>query len=350
MATLPGRLQQKWAFLVGASEYRRVEKLRYGAADALEMQKSLQNNLGFPEQNIITLSDNSTLKPGMSEIFEQLGRVKEQGIGENDLLIFYFSGHGYYDPSTAEDYLLPIEATPFNIRRTAIRMSDVVEELKSTGCRNVVLFIDACREGVETSRGLEALGSASKSVVDREGMATFFSCDPRDRSFEISELGHGSFTYCLLEAIKKPDIRTVADLDKYLKANVPTINASYNKRPQRPFLVLNPQDILELPIFASRVVLEMAADTNTLIAKITDLFNEGSINAQSYAGVLVHLEQGRETLWDKAKSRLITSLCDGDLPPDQFMTTWAKLGKLSIPSSSEPARILPPNAFTRPEN
>src|SRR5207248_1520820 len=102
------------------------------------------------------------------------------------LLVFYFSGHGM--SHNGKDYLLPIKASPYALSETGIKVETLVEKLAATGCKNIVMFIDACREATD---GAKSIGlEDTRNAVERAGIVTFFSCDSKDKSYEIDQLQH----------------------------------------------------------------------------------------------------------------------------------------------------------------
>src|SRR5205814_7724741 len=123
------------------------------------------------------------------------------------------------------------------------------------------------------------LGEISREAVDREGLVTFFSCDPKEKSYEIDELRHGVFTYCLLEAIKGGQCPTVALLDKYLDSEVPKLNKKYGKNLQRPWLVIKPQDKSELTVFYNALAIrDNDQKYDSLIKALADLYADDVID------------------------------------------------------------------------
>src|SRR5207245_1417629 len=109
---------------------------------------------------------------------------------------------------------------------------------------------DACREATD---GAKSIGlEDTRNAVERAGIVTFFSCDSKDKSYEIDQLQHGSFTHCILEAITSKCCNTVDELDQYLRTNVPLTNSKYRKPPQQPYAIIQPAEKGKLPIFFSR--------------------------------------------------------------------------------------------------
>lgn len=254
----------RWAVLVGACDYERHPPLKYATLDAAKFADSLIQKLGFDRKRVLLLadSDDGQGQPTRRDLFDALGLLCEahspyfadQGvepIAKDDLFLFYFTGHGLRTKE-GKELLLPVEASKYSVAHTSIALEDIVSEIDRLPCDHKVLFIDACREEFDRDDGAKAVGGkgiGERAIVDRAGLVTFYSCDPKDRSYEIDELQHGSFTYCLLEAIKHPEVNTLHELETYLKSRVPQVNAGAGKTAQKPFVVPNPVDMLQIDLF-----------------------------------------------------------------------------------------------------
>ncbi|BAZ30153.1 hypothetical protein NIES4074_26090 [Cylindrospermum sp. NIES-4074] len=120
-------------------------------------------------------------------------------------------------------------------------MDFVTQRLRRCGADNVVLFLDACRN--ERSRSGLGIGG------EHQGVITFYSCSSQQKSWEIEQLQHGSFTHALLEGLRingEGNCATVERLQEYLKRRVPAINQDYGKIPQNPYAVAEPATKLHL--------------------------------------------------------------------------------------------------------
>ena len=181
-------------------------KLRYCTRDVEKMRDAFIKRLDVPEENIVCISDETETKPAYVKIHDQISNLHQRfKIAPDDVLFFFFSGHGIRDPKHQTDLLLPLDSRPNTIDGTSIPIPRIVDFLKKTGCQNIVMFIDACRskvqlagaKGAENVESLEAgLGEASRQALEKEAqIVSFFSCDPHEKSYEIEPLEHGSFTY-----------------------------------------------------------------------------------------------------------------------------------------------------------
>ncbi len=285
---------RRWALVVGAGGYEFFNSLDYSVDDAIDFRDSLVEHLKFDSEKVVLLADSdktgAQYKPTRNYVFHHLGAFSNpdspyyvkhgfEPIGEDDLFVFYFSGHGMRTEE-GEQYLLPMEASNESVTQTGVLLDEVVKGIEKLPCRHKVLFIDACRADIE---GAGARGPSSGEgfggleVVDREGLATFYSCDPKQRSYEVEDLKHGTFTYELLQAVLHAEVNTLHDLDKHLKSRVPRLNVEHGKPPQKPFCHSNPTDMLDLPLFRLFVEAKIS-DTDELVAMANALFEQGKID------------------------------------------------------------------------
>ena len=184
----------KWAVLFGATKYQHVEPLKFCTQDVIEIGRVLRSRLGFPSDHILEFGDGLSCEPEYSPFWRNLGRfLKKSGIAEDDLLVFYFSGHGFCD-GDSKDYLMPVDASLDALSETGIGVDLLIGRLRETGCSTVVTIFDACRNVMSGAKGLSGFGEESKSksksesLIERPGVLSFFSCDPTDRSWEIEDL------------------------------------------------------------------------------------------------------------------------------------------------------------------
>jgi uncharacterized caspase-like protein len=274
----------KWAILVGVQKYFIESSLNYTEADVSEIRKAFIDSCQFPNDHITMLSDSSDKQPIRGLIFNELEIAKNK-VKADDLLVFYFSGHGMCSED-GKDYLLPPDAASGTVKNTGIAVRDIIDNLKETRCNNVVMFLDACRLTSTGAKGLDqnSIGADSEQALrDRKGIVTFFSCSPRETSYEIDELKHGSFTYNLLEAFKDRTCTTIAKIDEYLRVNVPRTNKLYHKLDQMPYTVVEPNEKNLQTYFVTteqiRVLEEKAKELNGMLTELwlssrleTDLF------------------------------------------------------------------------------
>jgi predicted MPP superfamily phosphohydrolase len=334
--------QKRWAVLIGINDYEHFAKLQYCKQDVIDLAQKLREDLKFDE--VMAIYEEGKVRPDDAAIFVNLNRLRTANkIGADDLLLFYFAGHGINEGG--KDYLLPISAHPNLVKRLGISIQDMIDELKKFNCKHTVMFIDACRETVAGARGVgsttennKAIGADTETLVKKANIATFFSCGPSDRSYEIDALGHGSFTYCILEAIKEGQVSTVADLERYLTINVPHTNMMNDKPPQLPKTVAVPETIKTWPIFRKPSgPLGLYGPYGPLVEKLNQLAaGDETFVGDILPGTLEFLGRIADTLELNAKEQLklsaIKALCADELSLDEFSDTWQAMHRKRIPS------------------
>jgi len=266
----------RWAVLVGINDYQQgFTPLHYCRQDVIALAQVLRESLKF--ENVFEIHEEAPVKPEREAIIRKIAEIRDSGeVKPDDLFLFYFSGHGINEGG--RDYLLPIGASPGDVETLGIRVGDLAKSLKKTKCNNIVMFIDACRDAIAGGKGTASIGEDSKVLFADAGLVSFFSCRPTDRSFEIERLGHGSFTYCLLQAIEE-GLTTISKVNTYLQKNVPQINTRYEKPAQQPYVWPEvPDNDLEVffnPVRSAEPVGELAKLINELVKLHSDRHIEG---------------------------------------------------------------------------
>ena len=236
---------QNWAITVGINRYRNLQALQFAKQDADSMQQYLHDELGC--RPVYHFADDSPPIPqdygpplDSQPTFATLRRFlrvrfEQPFLKAGDNLWFFFAGHGIRHED--RDYLMPIDGDPGDIASTAIPLHYVTERLQRCGADNVILLIDACRS---SSGRRDGLGIGQER---HPGVITFFSCSPKESSYEIEELQHGAFTHALLEGLKlhgEGNCATVERLYHYLSQTVPRLSQQYGKPPQTPYGRIEP--------------------------------------------------------------------------------------------------------------
>ncbi|MFH0990279.1 MAG: caspase family protein [bacterium] len=205
---------QKWAVIVGVSEYqnRGIPSLKYADRDAQAFAEFLQKPEGGgyePSHMRILLNKDATV----SNLKEALLDFLTQAI-DKDLVMIYFAGHGAPDPARPQNlYLLTHDSDPARLGLTAFPMWQIEDVLKRyISARRIVVFSDACHSGGISadfaSRGLDVTKTnlINQFMADlsrtKEGTIVFTASAAGEVSQEFSEFSHGAFTYYLLEGMK----------------------------------------------------------------------------------------------------------------------------------------------------
>ncbi|MHC5860979.1 caspase family protein [Nostoc sp.] len=264
---------KNWAIVVGINNYDNLQSLNYAKGDAEAMKAWFEDEANFDQVFLFT-EDSPAIKTNPPiQTQPTQGRFKrflnaqfeEPLLRPEDNLWFFFAGHGkrFID----QDYLMFLDSDPID-QTTAISVDYVTQRLRRCGADNVVLLIDACRDEGDRS----GLGVGTQ---EHKGVITFYSCAPNQKSWEIDELQHGSFTYSLLEGLRiqgEANCATVERLEQHLRYRVPQLNANYKKSEQNPYLKAEP------PYKMYYILVEQAArikDAESLKYQASIAENEG---------------------------------------------------------------------------
>lgn len=193
---------KRWALCIGAGNYAFLGKLKFAAADADLMAKTLEERFAFSPESVTTITDSnySQLKPTAHDIEATLDeKLKDKRLDKGDLFILYFSGHGI--GTASGDYLAPTDATQENIEKVGIPVKSLTDRFVAAGLKNVVIITDACRAGEKNEFGEELWDLGRKT-----NLAVLLGCSPGERSYEYPSLGHGVFTYQLTKALRNKEL------------------------------------------------------------------------------------------------------------------------------------------------
>ena len=240
-------MAKNWAIAIGINQYDNLQPLSYAQQDAAAMRDYFLNEAGFEQvyyfaedAPAIELDYGPPFKPlptfAKLERFLDIRFENQDFLGSGDNFWFFFAGHGKRHNN--RDYLLPSDVNPRNLERTAIAITTLTENLRRSGADNVILLLDACRSQDEGDRDGEGIG-----IEKQRGVVTLFSCSPNERSYEIDQLQHGSFTHTLLQGLRiqgEGNCATVERLDQHLRYQVPEVNRRYKKPHQTPYTNAEP--------------------------------------------------------------------------------------------------------------
>ncbi len=107
--------------------------------------------------------------------------------GENDIVVFYFSGHGYPGGFCASDGRL--------------NYSEIRKAMSTSRCKNKMMFIDSCHSGGMRQNKSQS-SSAAVNQAKKANVMLFLSSRDSEISRENRQLDNGLFTAFLLKGLK----------------------------------------------------------------------------------------------------------------------------------------------------
>lgn len=226
----------KYALVVGIDEYdnkaQGISSLRYAVGDARAVYQALVDPRrgGFRPENVTLLTDDSPEKPTNITIGKALNRLVTSS-KEGDLVLVFFSGHGYEDQGRA--YLLPANADLDALDQSAIERDAFVRQIDRLAAKKVIVVLDACHSGGVNRGGKGAGKDAALSAkyyenfTGSQGRAFIASSGGGELSWEDEDRGHGVFTSSLVDALSgkadtqpKDGVISLNELRSYVETEV----------------------------------------------------------------------------------------------------------------------------------
>ena len=84
-------------------------------------------------------------------------------------IYFFFSGHGAPDPVKGTSYLVPVDGDPQYLSNTSLTLDYVVQQLRSSKAKEILMFADACFSG---SGGRSVLAPGVRPIVRVKSVST----------------------------------------------------------------------------------------------------------------------------------------------------------------------------------
>ena len=238
--TAPQKDVSMYVLAVGINKYKNPAlNLNYAEPDArgiVDFFKQKGKGL-FKNVEIKEIYNEQATKQGIASKLKQLENSQPQ-----DAVLIYLAGHG--ENINDKWYFIPHELTyperEADVKAKGISSDELSGYIKNIKAQKILLLIDACKSGAVliAFRGFEdrkALSQLSRST----GVHIIAASTKDQFASEVKELGHGVFTYILLEGLKgkavgKGETITVRKLMGYIEEKLPEITKKYKQEAQFP--------------------------------------------------------------------------------------------------------------------
>jgi uncharacterized caspase-like protein len=232
-----------WAVIIGVGRYQSTDipSLRYTVSDAESLYQILVGPGGFRKEHVLLITDKTEKTPTLRNIKWALGTFLARSAKKDDTVLIFFAGHGApeIDQRGVErdglaKYLIPSDADPDDLYSTALPMDEMQTIFGRVEAERMVVFLDACYSGAAGGRTFSSKKTRAANLDDQflerltrsKGRAIITASRPSEVSIELPELGHGIFTYYLVQGLKgaadlnKDGIITVQELYEYVEQQV----------------------------------------------------------------------------------------------------------------------------------
>jgi hypothetical protein len=187
-----------FAVIVGVSRYQSstLARIQYADDDADSVRAHLQRLMtpaDYRNQVLFITNERATRDEIMAGLKRQFVKADE-----NDVILFYFSGHGL------RGAFLPVDYDGASRRVTHQDLQGIFQQSKA---KHKICIADACFSGALSAKGggsgtAVALQPFYKAFENAQGgTALLLSSRPEQESFEDPQLRHGVFTFYLLQGL-----------------------------------------------------------------------------------------------------------------------------------------------------
>ncbi len=149
------------------------------------------------------------------KIRSTLGTWLARKAGKNDLVVIFFAGHGAPETDLAKKspdglvkYLVPYDARADDLFGTGIPMSEIAMIFDRIEAQRIIFISDACYSGAAGGRSFALgnfrgvqIGDPTAELAKGKGRVILTAGDANEPAVEDKTLGHGVFTYFLLEGL-----------------------------------------------------------------------------------------------------------------------------------------------------
>jgi hypothetical protein len=144
--------QKSWALVIGINNYLYVSPLSYAVNDADAITQILVNELGFLQENVVTLKNQDATKQVILDNFLDLSN---KACDPDDRVLVFFAGHGLSIDGLRGPigYLLPVDGNPDN-KNSLIRWDDLTRNADLIPAKHILFIMDACYSGLATKRAI----------------------------------------------------------------------------------------------------------------------------------------------------------------------------------------------------
>lgn len=227
-----------WAVIIGAARYPHMPVLRYTDDDAYQVYAFLKSPEGgaLPDSQVKLLIDEEATHNNIMNAMRSV-YLKADG---NDVIMFYFSGHGL------QGAFLPVDYDGYNNR---LEHSEIKEFLNASKAKHKLVLADACHSGSLLAQRAPISAVLQKYYTAFEqshgGTALLMSSRGEEYSLEDGGLRSGIFSHFLVRGLKgeadidRNKIISIEELFSYVHQNVrkytgnvqtPTLTGDFDSR------------------------------------------------------------------------------------------------------------------------
>lgn len=232
---------------IGINTYKNPRyNLNYAEADASGLETAIKTGLSGIVGNTVVHSIRNAGATRL-DILAAIAKVTSQA-NADDVFILYYAGHGVMSEGANKDfYLVPHDVTQLygndaGLAANGISATELKQLSAAIPAQKQLYILDAC-QSAGAVQSIAFRGAAEEKAIAQLARSTgthwLTASGSEQFASEFDQLGHGAFTYALLQALAGQaagaDRRvTVNELKAYLDVAVPELTEKYNGQAQYP--------------------------------------------------------------------------------------------------------------------
>ena len=191
---------KRWAIVMGVNNYddARVRDLEFAANDARLMAAALEQS-GLYDGVYLFADGEPNAEPTFDNVLMKLSVVTKNA-GPNDMILFFFSGHGFPDDQEGHNYLVAKNTNVDLLLKTGIGLQEIYRFLNDSKARSKVVLLDACHSGPRKDKAGD-IALSGQYLYNGVGSVAIASSQYEQSSWEWPEKGTGAFTWFLVQGM-----------------------------------------------------------------------------------------------------------------------------------------------------
>ncbi len=232
---------------VGINQYKNPRyNLNYAEADAGGLAEAIRTGMNklVTDTKVYSIRNAGATRADILLAIQTVTAGAEAG----DIFVFYYAGHGVMSEGGTKDfYLVPYDVTQLYGDNTGLAARGIsATELKQLAAaipaQKQLYILDAC-QSAGAVQSIASRGAAEEKAIAQLARSTgthwLTASGSEQFANEFDQLGHGAFTYVLLQALSgkaagSDNSVTVNELKAYLDLTVPEITEKYSGQAQYP--------------------------------------------------------------------------------------------------------------------
>jgi O-acetyl-ADP-ribose deacetylase (regulator of RNase III) len=133
---------ENYLFIIAVTDYIDFPDLPNAVKDANDVAQVLYDHYGFSKQRTYLLKDRDATAATVTKALENI--TTHLPIKEQDRLVIYYAGHGYYKKEYQEGYWLLSDARKSVGETSFLDTTKLLNRISKMSCQHVLLLADAC--------------------------------------------------------------------------------------------------------------------------------------------------------------------------------------------------------------